>query len=172
MTALLLLKNTCYKEIETVSALTRTMLSAIAAVTMFGGAGCSKDDLAFVKKGHTSYNTSIAIGDAFDGYKYFGAKEWEAVKTPQGGRFVIFKADLNPQFISEINEACGAKDDPKKKIAAQKWSVQFSINKENAIFVTGTQTLTTAADKTQKSGSLSEALLKSVYENKLAKVCL
>jgi len=149
------------------------MLGAVVAVTMCVGAGCSKnDDLTFVKKGHTSYNTSIAIGDAFDGYKYFGTKEWEVVKTPQGGRFVIFKADLNPQFISEINDACGAKENPKKKIASQKWSVQFSINKENAIFVTGTQTLTTAADKTQKSGSLSEALLKSVYENKLALVCM
>ena len=150
-----------------------TLLSAVAAITVLGVAGCSKnDDLTFVKKGHTSYNTSIAIGDAFDGYKYFGKKEWEAVKTPKGGRFVIFKAELNPQFIGEINEACGTKNDPKKKIESQKWSVQFSINKENAIFVTGTQTLSIAADKTQKSGSLNEALLKSVYENKLAQVCM
>lgn len=138
---------------------------------MLVGAGCSKDDLTFVKTGHTSYNKSIAIGDAFDGYKYFGKKEWQAVKTPQGGRFVIFKADMNPQFISEINEACGTKNTG-KKIESQKWSVQFSINKENAIFVTGTQTLTTSADKAQKSGSLSETLLKTVYENKLAQVCM
>lgn len=148
------------------------MLGAVIAVTMCAG-GCSKeDDLTFVKKGHATYNTSIAIGDAFDGYKYFGKKEWEAVKTPQGGRLVILKTEMNPQFIGEINEACQTKDDPKKKIVAQKWSIQFAINKKNEIFVTGTQTLTTSVDKTQKSGSLNEALLKSVYENKLAQVCM
>lgn len=150
------------------------MLLTVAVLNVVVVAGCSKDDpdLTFVKKGHTSYNKTIAIGEAFDGYKYFGKKEWQTVKTPQGARLVILKADMNPQFIKEINEACGKQNPQGKMIESQKWSIQFTINKENAIFVSGTQTLTISTDKTRKSGSLNEALLKSVYENQLAVVCM
>jgi hypothetical protein len=148
------------------------MLQAIAVSAVVFVAGCTKDDLTFVKKGHTSFNKSVAIGDALDGYKYFGKKEWLTEKTPQGARLVIFKADMNPQFIKEINEACGTQTDQGKRIESQKWSIQFTINKADAIYVSGTQTLTISTDKAKKSGSLSEALLKSVYENKLAAVCM
>lgn len=148
------------------------VLSAIAVVSVVVVGGCSKDDLTFVKTGHTTYNKSIAIGKAFDGYKYFGKKEWQALKTPQGARLVIFKADMNPQFIKETNEVCGKQDPQGKMIDSQKWAIQFSINKNNEIFVSGTQTLSIYADKSSKTGSLNEALIKSVYENQLAAVCM
>ena len=140
---------------------------------MTGISGCSKvDDLTFVKKGHTSFNKSVAVGEALDGYKYFGKKEWLTEKTPKGARLVIFKAEMNPQYIKETNEACAAQNNNGKIIASQKWSIQFTINKKNEIYVSGTQTLTISTDKTNKSGELSEALLKSVYGNQLAVVCL
>jgi len=150
----------------------RIVLSAIAVSAVVFVAGCSKDDLTFVKKGHTSFNKSVAIGEALDSYRYFGKKEWLTEKTPQGARLVIFKADMNPQFIKELNEACGTQTDQGKRIESQKWSIQFTINKADAIYVSATETLTISADKTRKSGPLSEALLKKVYENKLAAVCM
>jgi hypothetical protein len=148
------------------------VLSAIAVLSVVFVAGCSKDDLTIVKKGHVDFNKSIAIGKALDGYKYFEKKEWQAVKTPQGARIVFIKADMNPQFIKEINEACNKSNTPPKTIESQKWSIQFTINKDNTVHVSGTQTLTIFTDKSKKAGSLTEALLKSVFENQLAVVCM
>jgi hypothetical protein len=148
------------------------VLSAIAVLTVVVVAGCSKDDLTIVKKGHLDFNKSIAIGKALDEYKYFEKKEWQAVKSPKGARLVIFKADMNPQFIKEINDACNKSNTQPKTIESQKWSVQFTINKDNTVHISGTQTLTISTDKTKKGGSLSEALIKSVYENQLAVVCM
>jgi len=149
------------------------LLLAIVALAVVVVAGCAKkDDLTHVKKGHTSINKSIAIGEALDGYKYFGKKEWQTEKTPHGARLVIFKADMNPQFIKEINEVCGKQGPHGKKIESQKWSIQFTINKVDTVYISGTQTLSIFTDKTNKTGSLSEALLKSVYENQLAAVCM
>jgi len=148
------------------------VLSAIAVLSVAVVAGCSKSDLTVVQKGHLEFNKSVAIGQALDGYKYFGKKEWRELKTPKGGRLVIFKVDMNPQFIKEINEVCGKQDPQGKKIESQKWSIQFTINKDDTVHISGTQTLSIFADKTNKTGSLSEPLLKSVYENQLAAVCM
>lgn len=151
--------------------LKKIVTAAIAVVIVAIAAGCSKDDVTVAKEGHLDFNKSITIGQALDGYKYFGNKEWLATKTPQGTRLVIFKADMNPQFVKEINGACKSTA-PQKTIESQKWAIQFTLNKDNSIFVSGTQTLSIAPDKTKKAGSLSEALLQSVYKNELAAVCM
>jgi len=147
------------------------VLSAVAILSLVFVAGCSKDDLTIVKKGYLDFNKSIAIGQALDGYKYFEKKEWQAVKTPKGGRLVIFKADMNPQFIKELNETCGKQDPQVKTIESQKWSIQFTINKDNTVHISGTQTLSILTDKSKKTSALNEALVKSVFENQLAVVC-
>jgi len=151
--------------------LINVVLSAIAMLSVVFVAGCSKDDLTIVKKAHLDLNKSIAIGQALDGYKYFDKKEWEALKTAKGTRLVIFKADMNPQHIKELNEACAKQTPQGKTIESQKWAIQFTINKDNTVHISGTQTLSIFADKSKTTGSLSEALLKSVYENQLAAVC-
>jgi hypothetical protein len=148
------------------------VLSAVAVLIVVFVAGCSKDDLTIVRNGHLGFNKAIAIGQALDGYNYFEKREWQAIKTPKGGRLVIFKADMNPKFIKEINEACGKQNPQGKKIDSQKWSIQFTINKDNTVHISGTQTLSIFTDKTNKTGSLNEELLKAVFENKLAAVCM
>lgn len=135
-------------------------------------AGCAKDDLAVVKNAHLEFNKTVAIGKALDGYKYFASKEWQTLKTPKGARVVIFKADMNPQFVKEVNEVCGNQNPQGKMIESQKWSIQFTVNKDNTVHISGTQTLSIFTDKTKKAGSLNEALVKSVFENQLAPVCM
>lgn len=151
--------------------LRNVVMSAIAVLSVVVVAGCSKDDLTIVKKGHLEFDKSIAVGQALDSYKYFEKKEWQAAKTAQGARLVIFKADMNPQFIKELNETCDKSNANKNSIESQKWSIQFTLNKDNTFHITGTQTLTIFADKTKKGGALNEALLQSVYKNQLAAVC-
>ena len=143
---------------------------SVLAVVIFSG--CSKDDLTIVKTGYLGFDKSKSVGQALDGYKYFGTKEWLTTKTPEGARLVIFKADMNPLFIKEINEECGKLNTQQKAIESQKWSIQFTLNSDNTFHVSGTQTLTISTDKKKKGGSLNEALLQSVYKNQLAAVCM
>ncbi len=151
--------------------LKKIMLATTAVLATVIIAGCSKDDMSTVKKGHLEFNKSLTIGQALDGYKYFGKKEWLAKKTPQGTRLVILKTEMNPQFIKEINEECIKSDPQGKAIESQLWSIQFTLNSDETIHISGTQTLTTLADKNKVDGSLNEALLQSVYKNQLATVC-
>lgn len=147
------------------------MLSVIIGATMFAVTGCTKNDLTIAKNGHLDLNKTIAIGKALDEYKYFEKKEWQALKAPNGTRVVILKTDMNPQFIKEANEACIKQNPQGKKIESQKWSIQFTINEDNTVHISGTQTLSIYSDKTKKVGSLNEELMKSVFKNELAIVC-
>ncbi|HBG05739.1 MAG: hypothetical protein A2075_06120 [Geobacteraceae bacterium GWC2_58_44] len=152
--------------------LRNTMLTGIIVLAVGIFTGCSpKDDLSIAKKGYLELDKKITVGQALDGYKYFGKKEWQAVKTPQGARLVILKTDMNPQFIKEINEVCGKADPQQKKIESQKWSIQLTVSEDEKVHISGTQTLSIFADKTQKAGSLNEPLMLSVYKNELAAVC-
>jgi len=149
----------------------RTVVSTSMVALAVVCAGCSKDDLGIVKEGHLQIDKSVAIGKALDGYQYFGTKEWQALKDERMGRVVVFKAEMSPAFIKELNDTCLKSDPKQKKIDGQKWSIQFSIGKDDTVNISGTQTLTTFSDKTEKAGSLNEALMQSVYKNELAAVC-
>ena len=147
------------------------VLGTILLLVMVILAGCSEDDIEIVKKGHLEFNKSVAIGQALDGYKFFAKKEWQPIKSQNGARMVIFKADMTPQYVKEINEACKA-DPHHKKVERQKWAIQFTVNKDNTAHISGTQTLNILADKAgKKVGNLSELLMQSVFKNELALVC-
>lgn len=134
-------------------------------------AAVSQGDLDVVKKAHLEFDKSVTIGQALDGYKYFEKKEWLTTKSPEGARLVILKTGMSPEYLKELNQVCSKKNPKQQKIESQQWSIQFTVNPDQTVHVSGTQTLSVLADQKKEAGSLNEELMKSVFKNELAPVC-
>ena len=53
-----------------------------------------KSDVELVKKSYLRMNLSKTVGQAFDGYKYFKTRKWEAYKE-HANHFVKFTAEMD-----------------------------------------------------------------------------
>ena len=71
----------------------------LAMLTVFAG-GCGNGDVALVKNGTLDNNSGLTVGKALDNYSYFATKEWKALETENGRKFVEFRAtyDVEPLF--------------------------------------------------------------------------
>jgi len=62
---------------------------------------CAKSDVDIVKNGTLSYEKSITIGDAFDNFKFFKNKKWEAHEEENKRKCVVFMGELDLEKLKE-----------------------------------------------------------------------
>jgi len=99
------------------------------------------DPIDFVKTGTLDLDDSVTVGDALDGYQYFGRTEWSYFETSQKRRIVEFKgyydhdkfvgAEISGATITQ-EEIGNLKRHPFGPRFA--YTIQFSLSKDDESF--------------------------------------
>jgi len=67
----------------------------LVIIIAFMISGCSSKPENSVKEGTLNIDTSVTVGDAFNGYKYFSDKSWKAFRDSQNRQIVEFNGKLD-----------------------------------------------------------------------------
>jgi hypothetical protein len=135
--------------------------------------GCSKTgdkDIGIVKNGYMNFNNTITVGKAFDGYKYFGKKEWIAEKTAQGLRTVTFKAQFNQQYIDNVNKEYKGKPGSiyaENGLASRTITIQYTINIIGTFAPTSTKSVITLTTGKTVENSVMQFEVDSIFKNEM-----
>jgi tetratricopeptide (TPR) repeat protein len=133
------------------------------------GIGGIGGDISKVKKGYLDFDKSITIGQAFEGYKYFDKKNWSALKDEQGRRYVNYDAQMNKDFLTEVNndrEKDKINFGKKGPIGAIKITFQFTINHDGTFFPSGSgYVVTWLSGEEEDKGILNDSDVMSIYKN-------
>jgi hypothetical protein len=62
-------------------------------------AGCAQDPINLVKTGTLTADSSVAVGGALDGYRYFKTTKWETLETEQGRKVVQFTGTIKLEAL-------------------------------------------------------------------------
>jgi len=147
-------------------------------------AGCAKSDpVQMVKNGTLDVDKSVTVGNALDGYKYFGDKKWTLIEDDQKRTIVQFEATFaQEKYIGlkvEDYEVVTAEKLQKDKAEipdlACKFTVQFMVSADGKSFelgsvtskVTGTDKKTGKPFDQDASGEASQDFLR-IYQNQPA----
>jgi hypothetical protein len=130
----------------------------------FGG------DISTVKNGYINFDKSITVGQAFEGYKYFGKKEWTTLKDEQGRRYVNFKTQMNQNYVNEINDRikyrCKIVSCKYPPVAALEWIIQFTVNHDGTFFISGSKCSWNYTSGQSGSDRLRDNDFILIYKNK------
>ena len=114
--------------------------------------GCSKSDIAqqdldqsttvqIVKNGTLEFDKSVTVGNALDGYKYFGSTKWTSFQDSQKRTIVEFEAPYDyDKFVGTELEHIPLTADriekAKKKLGTMRFAcvVQFAISTDGKTF--------------------------------------
>ncbi len=158
-----------------------------SAVILFIFAGCTGSNLEkTVKSGTLDIDKSVTVGDALNGYKYFGKdKEWSTLVDSQGRQVVQFRGEIDfDKFIDASSEGITVTEDMLKKMKdnmnqiqstiSLTYVVQFCLNKGDSDSKFGVQysglefkmeNMKTGETKNQDAPDEDGTYLKSVYTN-------
>lgn len=145
----------------------------LLALVAFLFVGCSKfgsGDVGKVKNGYININKSITVGQAFDGYKFFGKKEWTAEKTDKGLRIVTFKTQVNQAYIDSINKEYKGKVGTiyeKDGLASRTITIQFTVNSDGTFKPSATKSVIILTTGKTIENSVMEFEVENIYQNKL-----
>ncbi len=116
-------------------------LSLIAVVLIMNICGCSAGPVDAVRNGTLNIDPSVTVGDAFNGYKYFGKKEWKAFKDTQNRQIVEFRGKIDIDKFAGITfmETLLTREmieRAKKKLGNPVFTyfVQFAVSKNGKTF--------------------------------------
>jgi hypothetical protein len=71
-------------------------------------AGWGRDPIKTVKSGTLAFDTSVTVGGALDGYRYFKETKWETFEDEQGRTVVQFTGAIKlDAFEGVVDEAAG-----------------------------------------------------------------
>ena len=155
-----------------------TFLVAMIFVSMLAGCGANPED--FVKSGTLQIDQSVTVGDALNGYHFFGSKDWKSFQDSQKRQIVEFNGALNwEKFVGSELQGIQLTADMIKK-AKQKlgdieiaYVAQFAVAKDGETFdlkYSGIKMTGTNKDSGQKMDQdLSDEnylMLQHIYANK------
>ncbi len=111
----------------------------VCAILCVGG--CSQNPVDTVKNGVLEMDSSVTVGDAFGGYHYFDATQWETFQDPQNRQIVEFNATFEyDQFADTKLEGMTLTADMLKKGRRKMgdleitYTAQFAISKDKKSF--------------------------------------
>jgi len=139
-------------------------------------------DISLVKNGYLNFDQSLTVGQAFETYKYFGKKEWTTLKDERGRKYVIFKAQMNKDYLKETNKQreevinnptlMNIMPLPTNDgiIITQEWVIQFTINYDSTYIVSDIKHISVYTSGKTTSSDLVDinTVLHSIYENIVA----
>lgn len=95
-----------------------------------GGGGSS--DISTVKNGTLGLDTSVTVGNAFEGYKLFTKKEWKALSDPQKRRIVEFSGTLDmPAILKKYKDLSAQGGNLGQHFQKEYENIQKVANKAN-----------------------------------------
>ena len=154
----------------------KTISSSIVAVlvTVMALVSCNKigkGDVYLVKKTHLDFDKSVTVGQAFDGYQYFGTKNWRSYKTEHSRRIVEFTGvlDLTKPESRRI-VIIAEKNIGKKTVKGASLIFRFIISKDNVCSVLSFATVATLNNGSyyySSNYSNPERYAKLIYKNDL-----
>lgn len=123
--------------------------------------GCGDSDIDMVKDGTLSFDSSISLGDAFEGNQAFSNVEWEAFEDTQKRKYVQVSADVDMSLFQEGTAF------PVKLI------VQFKVNKDGT-FETTYMTYKSELEELFTPSMVADVLaeLQVIYKNSVSQRAL
>lgn len=127
--------------------------------------GCGSDDVSSVSDGYLSFDKSITVGQALNGYKYFKTHEWSSFKAENGRKIVQFKAKFVDEMLTKTGRVnWGTGEIP--TYSGIEIIIQFRINSDQTFQIEGSrETFFNTNGKTEER-QISDSDLLDIYENR------
>lgn len=118
-----------------------TFVAMLVLFAFIATTGCSRNPESVVKEGSLQLDSSVTVGDALDGYEYFGDTEWDSFEDSQKRRIVEFHGMLDFDLFAgsefqgtqlTAEEVEKAKD--KLGDMAIRYEAQFYVSKDGESF--------------------------------------
>ncbi len=140
---------------------------------IFSLSACGGGDISAVKNGYMNFDRSITVGQAFDGYKYFGKKEWTQDKDKQGRKYVFFKAQLSQEAIDAVNARHKEIQNWENVTSYKKFGpfataelmIRFTINNDGTFFQSDSKFSSKYVSGKSAEGEVHDIDLKSIFKN-------
>lgn len=136
---------------------------------------CGKDPVVMVKEGTLTFDASVKVGNALDGYQYFLKKEWRQFKGSQQRTVVQFtgQIDLNA-YMDKGNAMWSITADQvekaKKMQSLFNYVAQFAINQDGKSFslhYSGLEIRVVGAAESVEVKDFDLSMIRNIYENAL-----
>jgi hypothetical protein len=148
------------------------LIGLIVGINVLLQCGCGKNPIETVKAGTLEFDTTVTVGNAFEGYKYFKNKYWNTIETDQKRIVVEFRGDIDVDAYKNVKIKyliVSAADMPKVKatLASFTYLAQFELNQDKKGFelkYNGFETVTKNGDK-NSIGIHGFSTIQSIYKN-------